>query len=329
MTWLRRRWNAQPAMRELGQRVRRHRDLLGLTRRQLAHRCGLLTPQVWLLEHGLASPPIQTWQTWPPLWNWTPATSPEACACDESPGDDHQHPRPERNNGVNEDVHNWHQRLRQRFDEQLDKTLNPMTSIKDLGKIAERELLDFGLHLLDMGLAALDETDFSYRPELEAAVATTRTLATDQLDKPLIPELRSLVAIQRRQLKEVRIAVDDAGSRRLSVAIACSRLSPLRKGREWRGSKKARASDRPRVQQSKMVRQRLISSGLRLVLTSRSNCELAGRSRSPWHAYLGTLALVDAVRQSRRRPLIERQFRRLTLCQFERVFDAPHPSRRI
>lgn len=48
MKWLLRRWNAQPALRELGRRVHRRREAFGLSRRQLAHRSGLWSPQVWL-----------------------------------------------------------------------------------------------------------------------------------------------------------------------------------------------------------------------------------------------------------------------------------------
>jgi hypothetical protein len=53
------RRDARLALRELGRRVRQRRHDLGLSRRQLARRCGLLGPQVWLLEHGLAAPHVE------------------------------------------------------------------------------------------------------------------------------------------------------------------------------------------------------------------------------------------------------------------------------
>ncbi|GAA5172883.1 MULTISPECIES: hypothetical protein [Amycolatopsis] len=110
---------------------------------------------------------------------------------------------------MNEDVGSPHQRLREHLDEQLDKTLRPLTSVRDLGKIRERELLDLGVYLLEMGLAVLSEVDL-YRPDLEAAVATAAIAAKGRTDQPLLPRVSELISTQTDQLTATRAALDEA-----------------------------------------------------------------------------------------------------------------------
>ncbi|GAA4663990.1 helix-turn-helix domain-containing protein [Amycolatopsis dongchuanensis] len=59
MSQLLRYWHARPALRELGHRVHQRRKALGLSRRQLAQRSDVWSPQVWLLERGLKSGPVE------------------------------------------------------------------------------------------------------------------------------------------------------------------------------------------------------------------------------------------------------------------------------